>query len=155
MPCWTEPKRSGRPEPYPPAVEAALRGDTVLALGSSSESLELPLVYGDGPLVQIATDPFRPTVLESLPSIAGYRLALYLRGTRSVTTEPAFSPEVLHPEVLVALDRSPDGVVFDAEGTTGTLRAFQGARGPGTRARGSGHSHVLRSRLPPKCDPEH
>ena len=136
MPCWTEPKRSGRPEPYPPAVEAALRGDTVLALGSSAESLELPLVYGDGPLVQIATGPFRPTVLESLPSIAGYRLALY-------------------PEVLVALDRSPDGVVFDAEGTTGTLRAFQGARGPGTRARGSGHSHVLRSRLPPKCDPEH
>jgi hypothetical protein len=68
MPCWPEPNRSGRPEPYPPAVEAALRGDTVLALGSSAESLELTLVYGDGPLVRTATGPFRPTVLESLHS---------------------------------------------------------------------------------------
>jgi len=116
-------------EPYPPAVEAALRGDTVLALGSSAESLELTLAYGDGPLVRIATGPFRPTVLELLPSIAGYRLALYLRGTRTVTTEPAFSPEVLHPEVLVALGRSPDGLVFDADGATGTLRAFQAVPG--------------------------
>ena len=116
-------------QPYPPAVEAALRGDTVLALGSSAESLELTLVYGDGPLVRIATGPFRPTVMELLPSIAGYRLALYLRGTRTVTTEPAFSPEVLHPEVLLALARSPDGMAFGTDDVTGTLRAFQAVAG--------------------------
>ena len=115
--------------PYPPAVEAALRGDTVLALGSSEESLELTVAYGEGPLVRIATGPFRPTVLEVLPSITGYRLALYLRGTRTVTTEPPFSPDVLHPEVLLALARQADGMVLESGEVTGALRAFQAIPG--------------------------
>lgn len=115
--------------PYPPGVEAALRGDTVLALGSSEESLELTVLYGEGPLVRIATGPFRPTVLEELTSITGYRLALYLRGTRTVTTEPPFSPEALHPDVLLALARQTDGMVLESDGVTGTLRAFQAIPG--------------------------
>ena len=115
--------------PYPAPVEAALRGDTVVAMGSSEESLELTVAYGDGTTVRIATGPFRPTVLELLPSIAGYRLALYLRGTRTVTTEPPFSPEVLHPEVLLALARQADGMVLEADGATGALRAFQAVPG--------------------------
>ena len=86
--------------PYSPAVEAALRGDTVVALGSSDQSLELTVVYGDGPLVRIATAPFQPAVLEILPSISRYRLALYLRGKRAVTTNPAFRPPQLHPNAL-------------------------------------------------------
>ena len=108
--------------PYAPAVEAALRGDTVLALGSSEESLELTVAYGEGPLVRVATGPFRPTVLELLPSIAGYRLALYLRGRRTV---PTFSPEVLHPEVLLALARQAEGMALELDGVAVALRAFQ------------------------------
>ena len=108
--------------PYAPAVEAALRGDTVLALGSSEESLELTVAYGEGPLVRVATGPFRPTVLELLPSIAGYRLALYLRGRRTV---PTFSPEVLHPEVLLALARQAQGMALELDGVAVALRAFQ------------------------------
>ncbi len=115
--------------PYPPQVEAALRGDTVLAMGSSEESLELTVAYGEGSMVRIATGPFRPTVLEVLPSITGYRLALYLRGTRTVTTEPPFSPEVLHPEVLLTLARQADGMVIESDGVTGALRAFQAVPG--------------------------
>ena len=105
-----------------PAVEAALRGDTVLALGSSEESLELTVAYGEGPLVRVATGPFRPTVLELLPSIAGYRLALYLRGRGTV---PTFSPEVLHPEVLLALARQAEGMALELDGVAVALRAFQ------------------------------
>ena len=108
--------------PYAPAVEAALRGDTVLALGSSEESLELTVAYGEGPLVRVATGPFRPTVLELLPSIAGYRLALYLRGRGTV---PTFSPEVLHPEVLLALARQAEGMALELDGVAVALRAFQ------------------------------
>ncbi len=115
--------------PYPPAVEAALRGDTVLALGSSAESLELTLVYGEGSAVRISTGPFRPRVLELWPGIAGYRLALYLRGKRTVTTEPAFSPEVLHPETLLALGREPEGMVLAVGTGKGMLRAFQAVPG--------------------------
>lgn len=115
--------------PYSPAVEAALSGDTVLALGSSEESLEITVAYGEGPLVRIATSPFRPTVLELLPSIAGYRLALYLRGRRTVTTEPPFSPEVLHPEVLLALARQAGGMTLEFDGGSGALRAFQAIPG--------------------------
>jgi len=111
--------------PYAPPVEAALRGDTVLALSSSDESLELTVAYGEGDMVRIATGPFRPRVLELLPSIAGYRMALYLRGTRTVTTEPPFSPAVLHPEVLLALAREAEGMALELDGVTGALRAFQ------------------------------
>ena len=111
--------------PYAPAVEAALRGDTVLALGSSEESLQLTVAYGEGPLVRVATGPFRPTVLEVLPSIAGYRLALYLRGRRTMTTVPTFSPAVLHPEVLLALARQAEGMALELDGVAGALRAFQ------------------------------
>ena len=115
--------------PYAPAVEAALRGDTVLALGSSEESLELTVAYREGPLVRVATRPFRPTVLELLPSISGYRLALYLHGRRTVTTEPTFSPEVLHPETLVALSRQAQGMAMELDGVVGILRAFQASPG--------------------------
>jgi len=96
----------------------------VLALGSSAESLELTVAYGDGPLVRIATGPLQPTVLKLLLSISGYRLALYLRRIRTVTTEPPFSPEVLHPEVLLALACRVGGMPFESNGVSGALRTF-------------------------------
>lgn len=111
--------------PYGPAVEAALRGDTVVALGSSDQGLELTVVYGDGPLVRIATTAFQPTVLETLPSISRYRLALYLRGKRTMTTNPAFSPLQLDPKLHMALSRRPEGMPFSLNGSSAAIRPFQ------------------------------
>ena len=111
--------------PYGPAVEAALRGDTVVALGSSGESLELTVVYGDGPLVRIASAPFQPTVLETLPSTSRYRLALYLRGKRTVTTNPPFSPLQLDPTLHMTLSRRPEGMSFSLNGSSAAIRPFQ------------------------------
>ncbi len=85
------------PDPSSPLIQAAQRGDTVAALGTSSGelilSLALPEGSGDSLRIRATTAPFHPTTLGLVRSRTGFGIALYLRGIRAVSAPQGFGPE--------------------------------------------------------------
>ena len=94
-PILSDPDRSSS------VIQAALRGDTVAALGTLSGELTLSVALveqeADSPEVQIRamTQPFPPHFLTRLHGSVGYPGALYLRGQRVTEEPPGFGPEAL------------------------------------------------------------
>lgn len=98
-----------------PAAQAALRGDTVAALGSTGETLQLTVVIADQieparagrPLgsarIRARAMPFHPSFLRTLEGNTGYRSAIYLRGKRTAVSRDGFGPESLSESQLARL----------------------------------------------------
>lgn len=103
------------PDLESPAVQAALRGDTVAALGSAGETLQLTVVIADQiepprtgrPLgsarIRAGATPFHPSFLRTLEGNTGYRSAIYFRGKRTAVSRDGFGPEALSESQLARL----------------------------------------------------
>lgn len=100
------------PDPSSPVLQAALRGDTVAALGTDSGNLVLSVALaaepeiapGEAPVgeegpanvsIRAATETFPAAFLTLLRSRAGHLGAFYLRGSRVAGEPSSFGPESL------------------------------------------------------------
>jgi hypothetical protein len=111
--------------PLPTAIRAAEAGDTISGLASSEESLELSVVFVDSAgALHMIREPFRPRVLNVLPSVMDLSISLYLRGRRAVSVEPPFGPAELDAPTLAELSRNEDGVEIRVQEGHGALRAL-------------------------------
>lgn len=85
------------PDPSSPMIQAAQRGDTVAALGSSSGELTLSVALAEGSpdslQLRATTALFLPTTLDLVRSRTGFGIALYLRGNRAAGAPRDFGPE--------------------------------------------------------------
>jgi hypothetical protein len=116
--------------PYPPAIRAAEDGDTISALASSDESLELSVIFFDSAgALRMTREPFHPRVLTVLPSVIGLSISVYLRGRRAVSVDPPFGPLELSPDLLEELGRDVGGVEIRVAEGLGVLRPFRPTRG--------------------------
>jgi len=103
------------PDLESPAVQAALRGDTVAALGSAGETLQLTVVIADqiepprtgrpfgSARIRARAMPFHPSFLQTLEGNTGYRSAIYFRGKQSAVSSDGFGPETLSDSQLARL----------------------------------------------------
>ncbi len=115
------------PDPTSPVVQAALRGDTVAALGTLSGEMVLSVALGErvegvvgadsgaageGSALQLRaiTEPFQPRAPTLLRSRTGYAAAVYLRGRRVAEEPPGFGPDLLPPSETALLPGDPPGL---------------------------------------------
>lgn len=121
-------------QPFPdldlesPAAQAALRGDTVAALGSTGETLQLTVVIADQieparagrPLgsarIRAGAMPFNPSFLRTLEGNTGYRSAIYFRGKRTAVSRDGFGPDTLSESQLTRLGREGETPIRWIEG---------------------------------------
>jgi hypothetical protein len=127
------------PDLESPAIQAALRGDTVAALGSAGETLQLTVIIADEiepprtghPLgsARIRSDaiPFQPSFLQTLERNTGYRSAVYFRGKRTAVSRDGFGPETLSESQLARLGSEPEGSSIRWAEGEGVLVAVTGA----------------------------
>ncbi len=102
-------------DPESPAAQAALRGDTVAALGSVGVTLQLTVVLADlvepprasrslgSARIRAKATPFQPSFLPTLEENTGYRSAIYFRGKRTAVSRDGFGPEALSESQLARL----------------------------------------------------
>ena len=88
------------PDPGTPVLQAALRGDTVAALGLAGPDLVLSValaIPGDQGATQVKamTQPFQPTSLTRFQGRTGLSAALFLRRAVVASAPPGFTPTVL------------------------------------------------------------
>ena len=128
------------PDLESPAIQAALRGDTVAALGSAGETLQLTVIIADEiepprtgrPLgsARIRGDamPFQPSFLQTLEGNTGYRSAIYFRGKRTAVSRDGFGPETLSESQLARLGSEPGGTSIRWGESEGVLVPVTGAQ---------------------------
>jgi len=129
------------PDLESPAIQAALRGDTVAALGSAGETLQLTVVIADQieppqagrPLgnarIRVGAMPFQPSFLRTLEENTGYRSAIYFRGKRTAVSRDGFGPETLSESQLARLGSEPGGTSIRWAEGEGVLVPVTGAQG--------------------------
>lgn len=100
-----------RPDSTSPILRAALRGDTVAALGLAGPDLVLSValaVPGDGEVMELKaiTQPFEPRSLTRFHGSSGHPVALFFRGALVAAEPPGFVPSLLQATSSGALHPS-------------------------------------------------
>lgn len=101
------------PDPASPLIRAAMKGDTVAALGTSSGELTLSLALaqgtGDSLQIRATTTPFPGQALDLFHTRTGRGIALYLRGRKARAAPVDFGGEAL-PGISPAGQEIQEGI---------------------------------------------